>query len=439
VSRDATSGGGTDPTPVILDDDGLDRLELALNGALPVDDALGEVADRAGPGTVVLIDAENAPLARLDRTGDRSTAISALQSLPTAGGIVAEGRLRRVPDDVRREIAGEGPDRRVLAIVVDDVPTRSELAAVPDAIRQFGADALLLVVPASRRPRPAGSVGWPGVVRSALAAADGVRQARSDVRVVPLVVPWPTDASPDALERALEAFGVTATVRLSSLLAADERDRIARLPRVLREAVEEIYPPASAREVVRAVGGAGTGAVVFFTGLSGSGKSTIARALAADLRDAGRRVTLLDGDDVRRHLSSELGFDARSRERNIDRIAWVAALVAEHGGIAIAAPIAPFEAGRRRARALAEPHGPFVLVHVSTPLDVCEARDRKGLYARARAGDIAEFTGISSPYESPTDADVVLDTSHLEVDEAVGTVRGIVLRRLGDAVPSRPW
>ena len=118
-------------------------------------------------------------------------------------------------------------------------------------------------------------------------------------------------------------------------------------------------------------------------------------------------MTLLDGDEVRQVLSAGLGYDAASRAANIERIAYVAALVAEHGGIAIAAPIAPFAAGRQHARELAERHGAFLLVHVSTPLAVCEARDRKGLYARARAGEIADFTGISSPYEVPDDADVV--------------------------------
>ena len=195
-----------------------------------------------------------------------------------------------------------------------------------------------------------------------------------------------------------------------------------------------LYPPASAREVLRSLRGSeGPGAVVFFTGLSGSGKSTIARALADELADSGpRRVTLLDGDEVRQHLSRGLGFDAASREINVDRIAWVAALVAEHGGIAVAAPIAPFAAGRRNARALAERQGAFLLVWASTPLDVCEARDRKGLYARARAGEVADFTGISSPYEPPDDADVVIDTTDVDVPEAVRRIRAALDAKLGE-------
>ncbi len=163
---------------------------------------------------------------------------------------------------------------------------------------------------------------------------------------------------------------------------------------------------------------------MFFTGLSGSGKSTVARALAAELEDDGQGTTLLDGDEVRQHLSKGLGFDRESRETNVERIGYVAALVAKHGGIAVAAPIAPFAAGRAKVRAMAEDAGArFVLVHVSTPLEVCEARDRKGFYARARAGEIAEFTGISSPYEEPDDAELVIDTSVVSVDTAVGAVR----------------
>nr|BFF20587.1 hypothetical protein GCM10025730_41080 [Promicromonospora thailandica] len=201
-----------------------------------------------------------------------------------------------------------------------------------------------------------------------------------------------------------------------------------------------LYPPASAAEVNRATRSAHRrGAVVFFTGLSGSGKSTVARALAAELDDDGLRTTLLDGDAVRHHLSKGLGFDRASRELNVERIGYVAALVAEHGGIAVAAPIAPFASGRARVRELAEAAGAhYLLVHVSTPLEVCEARDRKGLYARARAGEIPDFTGISSPYEEPADADVVVDTSHVPVEEAVRTVRTALAARLGEEDLGRP-
>jgi sulfate adenylyltransferase len=212
-----------------------------------------------------------------------------------------------------------------------------------------------------------------------------------------------------------------------------ERDRIASLAGVQESAVRDVYPEASAIELLRTgVGAPQRGAVILFTGLSGSGKSTIARALAEDLADGGpRAVTLLDGDEVRQHLSAELGFDVASRERNVERIGWVAAEVARHGGVALAAPIAPFARSRERVRAMAETHGVFLLVWVSTPLEVCEARDRKGLYARARAGDVADFTGISSPYEEPSDADLVVDTTVTGVNEAVAVIRTRLEDRLG--------
>lgn len=152
------------------------------------------------------------------------------------------------------------------------------------------------------------------------------------------------------------------------------------------------------------------GFVVFFTGLSGSGKSTIANALRVKLLElGGRPITLLDGDIVRKHLSSELGFSREHRDLNVSRIGFVASEIAKHGGIAIAAPIAPYDAVRKHNRSLVS-SGNFVLVHVATPLEVCEARDRKGLYAMARAGKIKEFTGISDPYEAPDDAEIVLAT-----------------------------
>ena len=161
------------------------------------------------------------------------------------------------------------------------------------------------------------------------------------------------------------------------------------------------------------------GFTVFFTGLSGSGKSTIANALLVKfLEFGGRPVTLLDGDLVRRNLSSELGFSKEHRDVNIRRIGYVASEITKNGGIAVCAPIAPYDAVRKDVRAMIEPLGGFVLVHVDTPLEVCEQRDRKGLYAKARAGVIKEFTGISDPYEAPDDAELSIDTAALTPDEA---------------------
>ncbi len=165
------------------------------------------------------------------------------------------------------------------------------------------------------------------------------------------------------------------------------------------------------------------GVTVFFTGLSGSGKSTVAKALMVRLLEVGNRpVTLLDGDLVRKNLSSELGFSREHRDLNVTRIGYVASEITKNRGIAICAPIAPYDGTRREIRKMIEPLGGFILVHVSTALEVCESRDRKGLYAKARAGIIKEFTGISDPYEEPADADIVLDTGSLSPEESVQKV-----------------
>ena len=156
------------------------------------------------------------------------------------------------------------------------------------------------------------------------------------------------------------------------------------------------------------------GFTVFFTGLSGSGKSTTANMLRVMLLETVRRpVTLLDGDIVRQHLCSELGFSREHRDINIRRIGFVASEITKHGGITICAAIAPYDAIRKEVRAMIQPHGGFILVYLAAPLHTCEARDHKGLYANARAGLVQQFTGISDPYELPTDAEVVIDTTAL--------------------------
>ncbi len=161
------------------------------------------------------------------------------------------------------------------------------------------------------------------------------------------------------------------------------------------------------------------GFTLLFTGLSGSGKSTIANVLLVKLLEmGGRAVTLLDGDLVRKNLSSELGFSRKHRDINIRRIGYVASEITKHGGIAICAPIAPYDNVRKQVRAMVEPLGGFMIVHVATPLEVCEQRDRKGLYAKARAGIIKEFTGISDPYEAPQGAEITIDTTELTAEEA---------------------
>jgi sulfate adenylyltransferase len=161
------------------------------------------------------------------------------------------------------------------------------------------------------------------------------------------------------------------------------------------------------------------GVTIFFTGLSGSGKSTIANVLVNKfLEMGGRPVTLLDGDLVRKHLSAELGFSKEHRDINIRRIGYVASEITKNGGIAICAPIAPYDATRKAVRSMIDPWGGFILVHIATPVETCEQRDRKGLYAKARAGILKEFTGISDPYEEPKDAEVVINTADLTAEEA---------------------
>ncbi|MBG6217295.1 sulfate adenylyltransferase [Arthrobacter sp. CAN_A6] len=175
----------------------------------------------------------------------------------------------------------------------------------------------------------------------------------------------------------------------------------------------------------------GAGRVVFFTGLSGSGKSTIARELVQRLRMLDEReTTLLDGDAVRQMISAGLGFSRADREMNVRRIGWIAALISKTGGIAVCAPIAPFEETRQQVREMATRVGGFTLVHVSTPLGVCESRDRKGLYAKARAGLIPDFTGIDSPYEIPLDADCTIDTADTGIEEGVEQVLDLLLGRI---------
>ena len=178
-------------------------------------------------------------------------------------------------------------------------------------------------------------------------------------------------------------------------------------PKVVEE-LRKSYPPRHRQ-----------GFTVFFTGLSGSGKSTIANALLVKLlENGGRRVTLLDGDIVRKNLSSELGFSKEHRDLNILRIGFVASEITKNGGVAICAPIAPYTATRRRVRELIEAGGGFLEVFVATPIEVCEERDRKGLYAKARAGLIKEFTGISDPYEEPENPELRIDTVGLHPDLA---------------------
>jgi sulfate adenylyltransferase len=447
------------------------RGRLADGTAWPVpvtleapDEAVADI-DPGNPlrRVLVLTDPEGAPVAAVD----------ALDVWPTRAGWhgiggpvrrIGDGghgpfqRLRRTPAEVQALL----PPGRVLGVIADRPLHRPQLAQIALAARTLQGHLLVLIPIPGNGPN---GLSCEGLVRSILAARD--RLPPATILTVPLAPHG--DEIRDALLRArvAGAYGVThllstgetmlsgggPRVLIPRELAYDSRDgqwrgkddippRYRRLPLSPAEiddfldrgsALPEWHtPPAVARELARdRPSRRQRGLVLFFTGLSGSGKSTIAHGVADALLETGERtVTVLDGDVVRRELSKGLGFSKADRDLNIRRIGWVAAEVARHGGLAICCPIAPYAAGRATARELAKAAGGgFTLVWVATPLPVCEARDRKGLYAKARAGQLKGMTGIDDPYEEPTDADLVLDTSDTTPDAAVKAV----LTRLAEA------
>ena len=217
--------------------------------------------------------------------------------------------------------------------------------------------------------------------------------------------------------RGLDYMEYTDARLRQDLLAGNEIPEWFSFPEVVRNLCK-VYPPRSRQ-----------GFTLFFTGLSGAGKSTLAKIVYAKLVEAGGRpVTLLDGDVVRLNLSSELGFSREHRDINVKRIGFVASEITKNRGIAICAPIAPYANTRRIVRETIEQHGAFIEVHVATPLETCEARDRKGLYAKARKGIIPEFTGISDPYEVPENPEISIDTSDYSAMEAAQEIYLYLLR-----------
>ncbi|NOY16338.1 MAG: bifunctional sulfate adenylyltransferase/adenylylsulfate kinase [Gammaproteobacteria bacterium] len=215
----------------------------------------------------------------------------------------------------------------------------------------------------------------------------------------------------------LEAIDYTDAQLKKDLSQGEEIPAWFSFPEVVHE-LRKAYPPRSKQ-----------GLTLFFTGLSGSGKSTLAKIIYAKLLEAGGRpVTLLDGDVVRLNLSSELGFSKEHRYLNVNRIGFVASEITKNRGVAICAPIAPYAQMRRSVREMIEPHGDFVEIHVATSLEACEARDRKGLYAKARRGEIPEFTGISDPYEIPEYPELRVDTEGLTPMEAAQDIYLYLLR-----------
>ena len=165
-----------------------------------------------------------------------------------------------------------------------------------------------------------------------------------------------------------------------------------------------------------------SGFVLWFTGLSAAGKTTVGSLVARELEARGHTVEVLDGDVVRTHLSQGLGYSKEDRDTNIRRIGWVSSRLARAGAAVVVSAISPYEEARRRARALVEEHAPFVEIHVATPLEVCAERDPKGLYAKARAGELENFTGVSDPYEEPVHPELRLDTAGREPAESAASV-----------------
>ncbi|RKS72605.1 sulfate adenylyltransferase [Motilibacter peucedani] len=420
--------------PLRIDDARADDVELALDGLLAADVAELPVPlvapEGISPGDrVVLVDREAVPFAAVD---------------PVATS--AEGRLAGPLVRLRHRSARELDTLRLLVPAAAGtvlVPTgrplhRHDVAAVQE---QAGPAPVVLVALTG-----AGQPWAPTDLVRALEQLPDVVEGRWQVRTLPLPAHPDLPAEQEAaLHRRVCAAAGAASVVLpvAGPLSDDELDELLAAGGALpagftydgvEGALRRSRPPRAER-----------GLVVLFTGLSGSGKSTVARAVVEQLRERSTRTTtLLDGDVVRTMLSSGLGFSRPDRELNVRRIGWVAAEVGRHGGTAVCAPIAPYAAVRDEVRAMARAAGAeYVLVHVATPLEVCEARDRKGLYAKARRGEIPEFTGISDPYEEPADADLRIDTADTPLDECVAQVwallaaRGLVQRSLSPA-PATP-
>ncbi|MFL6140206.1 MAG: adenylyl-sulfate kinase [Frankiaceae bacterium] len=383
-------------------------IDLVASGAIAPD---AEVSIRTGAAEAGKPPAAGEPVALRDLEGVLLAVLLVASAEREDGSLRLRGALT----------AARRPDR-------PDYPQlRPAAAEVRDRLRATGGSGEVTALVEELPPTPAGFAAM-------LAAAGG--------RLLALALAPGAPDDPDhharvrAWLRVAEPYGDAVTlVLVPASLPADPE-----LTGELRALLATAYgaatvAPSPTPDPAAVAPAASGGATVLLTGLSGSGKSTIAGRLLVRLMAAGRSTSMLDGDVVRTHLSKGLGFSRADRDTNVRRIGFVAAEITKHGGIAIAAPIAPYDETRRAIRAMVERYGAFVLVHVDTPLEVCEARDRKGLYAKARAGEIPEFTGISDPYEVPLDADLVVDTRTETADEAADRILGH-LRAIGAVPPA---
>jgi len=352
-------------------------------------------------GALELVDPEGVPLALVNVTSTRRSEAGTFIEGPVSPVQHNEfGAFRRLyvgPDQARAEAPG------ALTVPVVGPLTDGDLILI--RAQAANRPILLVALTGCGTPRYNGRrLSAIGLLRATIAAA--ALLDNTSVVAVPLASRGAGQASLDAELR--EA--VTAAYAPGEVLRVTGDGA---LPESVRQVIDFELPPADEQ-----------GLVLFFTGLSGSGKSTLARALHDVILERGHRtVTSLDGDVVRRNLSAGLSFSKQDRETNIRRIGWVAAEISRHRGVAICSPIAPFDATRRQVRAMVEEAGgAFFLIHVATPVEECERRDRKGLYAKARRGEIPEFTGISSPYEAPDDADVRVDTTGRTIEDCLAEV-----------------
>ncbi|GAA2030621.1 adenylyl-sulfate kinase [Pseudokineococcus marinus] len=396
-------------------------------------------AELTGGEELVVVDPELVPFAAL--------AITRADGSRQASDRTVSGRLRPLAGRTAAtypglEVDGSPGGRLtgVHVVVTDRLLLEADVAAVGAALDALPLVLLGLVGEGRPTPREVLARGLDAV------AADLATQLGAEVGVALLSLPAVEGADVALLPALLERAGAARTSRARALArtgphsqgavgpldggptsatwdeVVDALERGADVPAgtaspaVVRE-LRRLHPARHAR-----------GAVILFTGLSGSGKSTVASGVVAALRAEGSRtVTVLDGDRVRTMLSSGLTFSREDRDLNVRRIGYVAAEVARHGGTAVCAPIAPYASTRAEVRRMVEEAGGvLVLVHVATPLEVCEARDRKGLYAKARRGEIPAFTGVSDPYEAPTDASLVLDTSRQGLEECVSAVMALL-------------